>query len=76
MKLILILLSSLFLGTGLLSAAAKPYPLKVCLVTDEVLGSMGKIITKVYDGQEIKFCCKACIKKFEADKAKYLAKLK
>ena len=45
-------------------------------LTDEVLGSMGKIITKVYDGQEIKFCCKACIKKFEADKAKYLAKLK
>jgi hypothetical protein len=57
------------------AAEPKPYPLKVCLVTDNELGSMGKPITKVYDGQEIKFCCKPCIKKFEANKAKFLAKL-
>ena len=31
--------------------------------------------TKVYDGQEIKFCCKACVPKFEKNPAKYLAKL-
>ncbi len=35
----------------------------------------GKPITKVYEGQEIKLCCKPCIKKFEANPAKYLAKL-
>lgn len=54
---------------------AKPYPLAKCLVSGNDLDSMGGPITKVYDGQEIKFCCKPCIKKFEANQAKYLAKL-
>jgi len=75
MKKTLILLSSL-LGAGFLFAATAPYPLKVCIVTGEELGSMGKPVVKVYDEQEIKFCCKSCIKKFEADPAKYLAKLR
>lgn len=71
----LILLTSVLLGSGLVTAASS-YPLKVCLVTDNELGSMGKVITKVYDGREVKFCCKPCVKKFEANPAKYLAKLK
>ncbi len=75
MKKTLILFASL-IGAGTLFAATAPYPLKVCLVTGEELGSMGKPVVKVYDEQEIKFCCKSCIKKFEADPAKYLAKLK
>ncbi len=54
---------------------AKPYPLKNCLVSGNDLDSMGGPITKVYKGQEIKFCCKPCIKKFEANQAKYLSKL-
>ena len=37
---------------------------------------MGGPITKVHEGQEIKFCCKPCIKKFDANPAKYLGKLK
>lgn len=75
MKSVLIAVSTLFLAAGL-SFAAKPYTLKNCLVSGEELGSMGKVVTKVYDGQEVKFCCKSCVKKFEADPAKYLAKLK
>ena len=53
-------------GTAPLAAKTrvKPYPLKNCIVTDNDLDSMGGEITKVYDNQEIKFCCKACIKKF------------
>ena len=58
------------------AADIKPYKLKVCIVSGNELGSMGKVITKVHDGQEIKFCCKPCIKKFDANPAKYLAKLK
>lgn len=58
------------------AAKVKPYPLKVCLVTDNDLDSMGGEVVKVYDGQQIKFCCKPCVKKFEANQAKYLAKLK
>ena len=52
-----------------------PYPLKYCVVTDNELGSMGKVITKVYGDQQIKFCCKPCVAKFEKNPKKYLAKL-
>ena len=74
MKSALIILSTLVLAAGI-SLAAKPYHLKTCLVTDNELGSMGKVITKVYDGQEIKFCCKPCVGKFEKNQAKYLSKM-
>jgi hypothetical protein len=45
-------------------------------VDNNELGSMGKVVTKVYNDQEIKLCCKPCIKKFDANPAKYLSKLK
>lgn len=54
---------------------AKPYPLKVCLVTDNDLDSMGDEVSIVYEGQVIKFCCKPCEKKFLRNPEKYLAKL-
>ena len=63
-------------ATAIVAAKVKPYPLKICIVTDNDLDSMGGEIVKVYDGQQIKFCCKPCVKKFEANKPKYLAKLK
>ena len=69
---ILLLLTSFGLQAA---AGTTPYPLKTCLVSGNTLGSMGDPVTKVYDGQEIKFCCKPCVKKFEANQAKYLAKL-
>ena len=62
------------------SAAApgkvKPYPLRTCIVSDNALESMGGSISRVHQGQQVKFCCKPCIRKFEANPAKYLAKLK
>jgi hypothetical protein len=76
MKLTFALLSSLLLGASPVSAAPDAYPLKTCVVSGNELGSMGKPITKVYNDQEIKLCCKPCIKKFEANPAKYLGKLK
>lgn len=59
------------------AAAPKPkrYPLKSCIVTDNELGSMGKPLSKTYGDQEVRFCCKPCVKKFEQDPAKYLKKL-
>ena len=57
------------------SGATKKYPLDVCIVTDNKLGSMGDPITIVYNGQEVSFCCKPCVKEFEADQQKFLAKL-
>jgi len=58
------------------TSEVKPYPLNVCIVSDEELGSMGDPIVFVNDGQEIKVCCDDCKAPFEKDPAKYLAKLK
>jgi YHS domain-containing protein len=57
-------------------AEATPYPIETCLVSDEKLGSMGKPYEFVYEGQQVKFCCKSCLPDFEKDPAKFLAKLK
>jgi len=57
------------------TAGVKRYPLSTCIVTDNALGSMGPVITRVYGNQEVKFCCKPCIKEFEAEPEKFLAKL-
>ncbi len=46
---------------------AKPYTLDTCAVSGEKLGDMGDAVVKVYQGQEVKFCCSGCIKKFEKD---------
>lgn len=62
-------------ATPKVEAKIKAYPLDTCIVTDNDLDSMGGEIVKIYDGQEIKFCCKPCVKKFEANQAKYLKKL-
>ena len=57
------------------TAGVKPYPKDTCVVTENKLGSMGDPVTLVYEGQQMKFCCKPCIKKFKADPQKYLSKL-
>lgn len=56
-------------------AAAKPYPLDVCIVTGEKLGSMGAPVVHVHEGQEVKLCCKSCLPDFKKEPAKFLAKL-
>ena len=54
---------------------SKPYPLKVCIVSGAKLGSMGKPVTIIHKGQDLKFCCKAGIKKFTKDPKTYLVNL-
>ena len=49
-----------------------PYTSKFCIVTDNELGSMGDPVTIVYNGREIKFCCKPCVKKFNKNPSKYI----
>lgn len=53
----------------------KPYPLKTCLVSGEPLGEMGDPTVINHEGQEIKFCCKDCVKSFNKEPDKYLKKL-
>ncbi len=75
------------LAAGVLSAfaadkpadkKAKPYLLKTCIVTDEEINEKGdmKPHTLVHEGQEIKLCCKSCLKDFNKEPAKYLKKIK
>jgi YHS domain-containing protein len=60
-------------------AADEPAPAQstagLCPVSGEKLGSMGKPFVLTHEGRDIPLCCKACKKDFEADPAKYLAKL-
>lgn len=61
------------------AAAAKkpaaPYPLDVCLVSDEKLGEHGKPFVFEHEGREIKLCCKMCLEDFQKDSAAHLKKL-
>lgn len=60
--------------------AREDYPLTVCLVSDESLGSMGKSPEYIYrvegkPDQLVVFCCDGCNEDFLKDPAPYLAKL-
>lgn len=57
------------------NASVKKYPLDICIVTDNALGSMGDAIYMNYEGQEVAFCCKPCVKMFNDEPQKYLVKL-
>jgi hypothetical protein len=74
------------LAAGVLSARAddkaadkraKPYPLKTCIVSGEEINDKGEMKPHsfVVEGQEVKLCCKSCLKDFNKDKAKFLKKL-
>ncbi|MDA0768314.1 MAG: hypothetical protein O3A87_10655 [Verrucomicrobia bacterium] len=58
------------------AAAADDYPLKVCPVSGEELGSMGKPVVVTHEGTEVRLCCKECLPKFKADPAKFVEMVK
>lgn len=51
------------------------YPLDTCVVAGGKLGSMGEPVEVVAGTQLVRFCCKGCLPKFEADPQKFLSKL-
>lgn len=51
----------------------KAYPLDTCLVSGEKLGK--EPVCLVAKSQEIKLCCKDCVKEFRKNTDKYLGKL-
>jgi hypothetical protein len=75
----LALVAGLIAGGSALAAdkkkETKPYPLQTCVVTDEKLGEHGKPYVFSHEGQEVKLCCKSCLKDFKKDTAKYTKKI-
>lgn len=60
--------------------ARKTYPLDVCVVADDKLGSMGKSPEYIYrvtgkPDRLVVFCCSGCEEDFMKEPAKYLAKI-
>jgi YHS domain-containing protein len=57
---------------------AKEHPFKgdKCPVSGEKLDAMGKPFVIVYADQEVKLCCKGCLKDFKKEPAKYLPSAK
>ena len=51
------------------------YPIDYCIVSGEKLGEMGDPVKYEYKDRTVYFCCTGCIKKFEAEPAKYIAVL-
>jgi YHS domain-containing protein len=54
---------------------AEDYPLDTCVVSGKKLGSMGEPVDYDHDGRLVRFCCKGCINRFQAEPEKYLKKL-
>lgn len=60
--------------------ARETYPLKVCVTSDEKLGSMGDNAEYIYrekgkPDRLVMFCCEGCEEDFLKNPAKYLAKI-
>lgn len=53
----------------------KPYKAKTCLISGEELGGHGDPYVFIHEGQEVKLCCKACIKDFNKDPKKWMKKV-
>lgn len=51
------------------------YPLDTCVVSGKPLDAMGGPLDLVKDGRLVRLCCKGCVKKLDADPAKFLAKI-
>jgi hypothetical protein len=55
----------------------KPYPLDTCVVSGEKFGAGGmKTYTFIHEGQEVRLCCRSCLKDFKKDPAKYMKKIR
>lgn len=56
--------------------SANSYPLDVCVVSGEKLGSMGESHVITHEGTEVRFCCDACLPTFNKDPEKFVGMVK
>ena len=59
----------------IIAQQAEHYPLEVCLVSGEELGSMGEPVDYVWHNRLVRFCCAGCIGDFEQAAEAHVAKL-
>jgi YHS domain-containing protein len=55
---------------------AKAYPLDVCVISGEKLGSMGKPHIVSHKGTDVQLCCDDCLTEFNKDPDKYVSMVK
>jgi len=64
------------LDDAIIEQQLKHYPLKNCVVnTNDEVDAEGSGVNLVYKNRLVRFCCKDCVKEFNAEPAKYLARL-
>lgn len=63
------------INEAVIKAQKTDYPLDTCVVSGEKLGSMGDPVDYVIGNRLVRFCCTGCVKMFEKNPAKFLAKL-
>ncbi len=54
----------------------KTYPLEVCVVSNEKLGSHGAVVNIVHENRLVRLCCQGCLADFERTPDKFIKKLK
>lgn len=60
---------------GATTTKSGPYVFATCVVSGKKLGGMGDVVTKNFNGREVRLCCKGCVGKFTKSPDKYNAKL-
>ena len=63
-------------ATDQVAKANDGYPLTTCVVSGEKLGGHGDPYIHTHEGVEVRFCCKPCLKDFNAEPEKYVAMIK
>ena len=64
------------IDAAILQQQLPTYPIATCPVSgDKLGGEMGEPINRIYQNRLVRFCCPDCLKDFEKDQAKFLAKL-
>lgn len=63
------------LDKAVIARQGRDYPAKVCIVSDEDLGSMGEARDAVVAGRLIRLCCKGCLRDLDRNPAKFIARI-
>ncbi len=56
------------------NASIKPYPFDTCAVINKPLEGK-RTLRRVYEGQEVLFCCHPCVKAFDANPAPFMPRI-